>query len=226
MTKLCGSCGEELLDSDRFCDRCGAAQPTRPPQRESYRQPTESVPRTELDSLKATLEARIGDLEAKLAVSVPRREVDTLRVKLRQLESLLAASIPRREAKAEADSLRARIALLQDNLAELVPKAELEDKVNELATANEAIEDLRGQLSQSSAKIDTTHRIDGLIWNFGLYLHVNEILAMPLHKLETLQGAPLQEVEMVLGRIQRNRQLDASPQRGDTRHIRAEFHVL
>ena len=154
MTKLCRSCGEELLDSSRFCDRCGAAQPTRSPQPKSYRQPTESVPRTELESLRASLVAKIGDLEAKLAESVPRQEVDTLHVKLRQLESLLAASIPRREAKAEADSLRAKIAQLQDRLAGSVPKAELEAKVNELEIARKTIEDLGGKLLRSSATVE------------------------------------------------------------------------
>ena len=204
MTKLCGSCGEELLDSDRFCNRCGAAQPTRPPQPGS-RKPAESAARTELDSLKATLEARIGDLEAKLSESVPRREVDTLHVKLRQLESLLAASIPRREAKAEADSLRARIALLQDNLAELVPKAELEDKVNELATANKAIEDLRGQLSQSSAKID---ELQGKLSN-----------SVPKTELETIKG----ELESRV--VDLEAKLAASIPGSEARELRAETSV-
>jgi len=154
LTKLCESCREELLDSDRFCDNCGAAQPMRPPQPESYRQPTESVPRTELESLRASLAAKIGDLEAKLAESVPRQEVDTLHIKLRQLESLLAVSIPRRAAKAEADSLRAKIAQLQDSLAGSVPKAELEAKVNELEIAKKTIEDLGWKLLQSSATVE------------------------------------------------------------------------
>jgi hypothetical protein len=205
LTKLCGSCGEELLDSDRFCNRCGAAQPTRPPQRESYRQPTESVPKTELESLRASLVAKIGNLEAKLSESVPRQEVDTLHVKLRQLESLLAASIPRREAKAEADSLRARIALLQDNLAELVPKAELEDKVNELATANKAIEDLRGQLSQSSAKID---ELQGKLSN-----------SIPKTELETIKG----ELESRVVGLEAK--LAASIPGSEARELRAETSV-
>jgi len=154
LTKLCRSCGEELLDSDRFCDRCGAAQPTRSPHPESHRRPAESVPRTELEFLRASLAAKIGDLEAKLAESVPRQEVDTLHVKLRQLESLLAVSIPRREAKAEADSLRAKIAQLQDRLVGSVPKAELEAKVNELEIAKKTIEDLGWKLLQSSATVE------------------------------------------------------------------------
>jgi hypothetical protein len=100
------------------------------------------------------LVARIGDLEAKLSESVPRQETDKLHVKLRQLESLLAESVPRRQAKAEADSLRVKVAQLHDRLAELAPKAELEAKVNELATAGRTIEDLKGQLLRSSAKIE------------------------------------------------------------------------
>jgi len=154
LTKLCGSCGKGLHDSDRFCDRCGAAQPTRSPHPESHRKPAESVPRTELDSLRASLVARIGELEAQLSESTSRQETDKLHVRLRQLESLLAESVPRREAKAETDSLRAKVAQLQDRLAELAPKAELEAKANELATANKTIEDLTGQLSRSSAKIE------------------------------------------------------------------------
>lgn len=154
MTKLCGSCGKGLHDSDRFCDRCGAALPTRSPRPESHRKPAEFVPWTELDSLRAILVARIVDLEAKLSESAPRQETDKLHVRLRQLESLLAESVPRREAKAEADFLRVKVAQLQDRLMELVPKAELEANVNELATANKTIEDLRRQLSRSSAKIE------------------------------------------------------------------------
>ena len=154
MTELCGSCGKGLRDSDRFCDRCGAAQPTRSRQPESHRRPAESVPRTEVDSLRTSLVAKISDLEAKLSESMPRQEVDKLHVRLRQLESLLAESVPRREAKAESDSLRMKVAQLHDRLAELVPKTELETKVNELATAKKAIEDLKGQLSRSSIKIE------------------------------------------------------------------------
>ena len=102
MTKLCRSYGEELLDSSIFCDRCGAAQPTRSPQPESHPMLAESVPKTEMDFRRASLVARISDLEAKLSESVPRQEADKLHVRLRQLESLLAESVPRREAKAKA----------------------------------------------------------------------------------------------------------------------------
>jgi hypothetical protein len=124
------------------------------PQPESYLQPDEPVPETELESLRANLMAKIGDLEAKLAESVPRQEVDTLHVKLRHSESLLAVSILRREAKAEADSLRAKIAQLQDGLAASVPKAELEAKVNELEIARKTIEDLGWKLLRSSATVE------------------------------------------------------------------------
>jgi predicted RNase H-like nuclease (RuvC/YqgF family) len=152
LTKLCGSCGKELHDYERFCDRCGAVQPPR--SRQPYRKPADSVPTTELESLRARLETKIGNLEARLSQSVPRQEIDRLHVRLRQLESLLAQSVPRREAKAEADSLRANVAELQDRLAGSVPKAILEAKVNELESAGKTIEDLREQLSRSSTKID------------------------------------------------------------------------
>jgi len=109
LTKLCGSCGEELLDSDRFCNRCGAAQPTRPPQRESYRQPTESVPKTELESLRASLvaltqcSAKIDELQGKLSNSIPKTELETIKGELESkvvdLEAKLAASIPGSEAR-------------------------------------------------------------------------------------------------------------------------------
>jgi O-antigen/teichoic acid export membrane protein len=100
------------------------------------------------------LRAKIVDLEAKLAESVPRQEADRLHVRLRQLETLLAESIPRREAKAEADSLRTNVAQLRDRLAGSVPEAELEAKADELDIARKTIEDLKEQLSRSSAKIE------------------------------------------------------------------------
>lgn len=234
MTKFCESCRQELLDSDRFCDKCGAAQPTRPPEPEVHRKLPRSLPKTEREALKASFEAKIGDLEAKLVAS--KKEADTLRVRSRDLESKLAKSIPRREAeaasvklqgemkqlkeklasslprvevqaaeaelldkvtkleaklaesvpgdvaerlhveieevekklaasKSDADSLHAKVAQLQDRLEESVPRAESEAKLNELEAkasvqireievARKTIEDLQGQLSQSSARID------------------------------------------------------------------------
>ena len=113
---------------------------------------------TELESLRASLVAQIDDLEAKLAECMSRQEVDTLHVRLRRLESLLAESIPRREAKAETDSLRAEVAKLQDRLAGSVPKGELKGKVDELEIARKTIEDLGGQVSRSSAKIEELQR--------------------------------------------------------------------
>jgi DNA repair exonuclease SbcCD ATPase subunit len=152
LTKPCGSCGKGLHDFARFCDRCGAIQPSESSQ--PYRAPAEPVPTIELESLRASLERKIWDLEARLSESVPRQEVDRLHVRLRLLESLLAESVPIREAKAQANSLNASLAELQERLAESVPKAELESKVNELESARKTIEDLRGQLSQSSTKIE------------------------------------------------------------------------
>ena len=158
MTKRCRSCGKRLNDSDRFCDICGTVQFAPSPELESFRKPAESVPKTELETLRASLVAQIDDLEAKLAECMSRQEVDTLHVRLRRLESLLAESVPRREAKAEADSLRAETAKLQDMLAGSVPKGELEAKVGELEIARKTIEDLGGQVSRSSAKIEELQR--------------------------------------------------------------------
>jgi hypothetical protein len=152
LTRLCGSCGKWLHDSDRFCDRCGAVLSTGSSQ--PYQGPAESAPETKSDSPRASLVEKIGELEAKLSESVPRQEIDRLHVRLRQVESLLAESVPIREAKAEADSLRASVAELKDRLARSVTKAELETKVNELESTRKTIEDLREQLSRSSAKIE------------------------------------------------------------------------
>jgi predicted nuclease with TOPRIM domain len=53
----------------------------------------ESVPRTEMESLKANLEAKTGNLETRLARSVPKEELDALRARLKEMESKLAESI-------------------------------------------------------------------------------------------------------------------------------------
>jgi exonuclease VII large subunit len=64
--------------------------------------PAESVPKTELDSLRATL-------EAKLTRSVPKEEADALQARLKEMESKLGESIPRREAEAQLESTRSEL---------------------------------------------------------------------------------------------------------------------
>ena len=142
----------------------------------------ETIPRTELEDLKVTLEAKINDLETRLSGSVPKEEADNLQARLRDLASKLAESIPRREAdllrgnieelekklarsKSEADALRIDLAQLHDRLTESIPKAESEARVNELETklagarrklevVRSMAEGIEGQLTQSSTKID------------------------------------------------------------------------
>jgi len=156
LTKFCDSCGQELLDSDRFCQRCGTTQPTRPLRPEAYRRVTEPVPKTEL-------EAKIGDLEARLAGSVPKEEAGTLRARLKELESIVAVSIPRREAETELETatrkLRGEIEQLKEKLAAPLPrvkvqtaKAELLDKVRKLeARLAESVP--RGEAERLDAEI-------------------------------------------------------------------------
>ena len=177
MTKRCRSCGQGLLDSDRFCDRCGAVQPTRSLQPKAYRRLAESVPKTEVEFLKATLETRIGVLEAKLAESIPKKEADTLYVRLRKLESLLAESVPRREAEAASVKLQGEVEQLKEKLALSLPKVEvqaakaelldeitkLEDKLAESVPRGEAerlrveIEELEKKLAVSKSDADSLH---------------------------------------------------------------------
>jgi DNA repair exonuclease SbcCD ATPase subunit len=110
------------------------------------------------------LEAKIDDLEAKLAGSVPKKEADTLRARLRELESILAGSISRREAEAELETasskLRGEIKQLKEKLAASLPKveanaakAELIDKVSKLeAKLAESIP--RGEAQRLRAEIE------------------------------------------------------------------------
>lgn len=140
----------------------------------------ESVPKVELETLKATLETKMGDFEAELGQSVRKEEADSLRVRLEELESRLAESIPKRDAEAELESvksklegeieqlerklagsgsivdpLRADLAQLQGRLAESISKAESEAKVKELETKlSDARRDFEEKFSQSSAKIE------------------------------------------------------------------------
>lgn len=153
MAKFCDSCGQGLLDSDRFCQRCGTAQPTRPPRPEADRKLAESVPKPEL-------EAKIGDLQTRLAGSVPKEEADTLRARLRELESILAVSIPSREAKAELETatrkLREEIEQLKEKLAAPHPRvkaqAELLSKIAKLeAKLAESVP--RGEVERLHAEI-------------------------------------------------------------------------
>ena len=67
----------------------------------------ESVPKTELESLRSTLESSVRDLEARLAQSIPKTEAESLKEKVAGLESRLS------EAERELEAARVRIKELE-----------------------------------------------------------------------------------------------------------------
>ena len=71
----------------------------------------ESVPRTELESLRSTLEDKVSDLEARLAQSIPKTEAESLKEKAAGLESRLA------EAERQLEAAKVRINELETKLA-------------------------------------------------------------------------------------------------------------
>jgi chromosome segregation ATPase len=76
----------------------------------------ESVPKTELESLKSALESNVRDLEARLAKSIPKAEAESLKEKAAGLESRLV------KAERELDASRLRIKELET--AQTKPPAE------------------------------------------------------------------------------------------------------
>ena len=64
----------------------------------------ESIPKTELESLRSSLESKVRDLEAGLAKSMPKAEVESLKEKVAGLESRLAEA----ERELEATKLRVK----------------------------------------------------------------------------------------------------------------------
>src|SRR5512136_233685 len=94
-----------LLDTDRFCYRCGAAQSARPPQ---------PIPRIEPGARETALEDVIHDLESKLAKTVPKEEADSLRTRLQGVQ-----------ADADRIELLDKISKLETKLAESAPRDEV-----------------------------------------------------------------------------------------------------
>jgi len=94
----------------------------------------ESVPKTELEALKATFEAKLSDM-AKLGRYVPKEQADILRVRSRELEFKLAEYIPKAaEAEARIGELQARLSESKSETDALKEKvAGLESKVAEAA---------------------------------------------------------------------------------------------
>ena len=99
----------------------------------------ESVPKTELELLRASVEANFGDLEAKLRQSAPKEEADSLRVRLEELESRLAESIPKRDAQAELESVKSAL------------RGEVEGLESKLAGSNSGVDSIRADLAQLRA---------------------------------------------------------------------------
>jgi len=128
---FCCRCGRQLPIDAKFCDACGGA-------------------------LKATLEAKIADLEGRLAQCVPKSEVEAkiyqlettqtdLQAEVKKLEEKLAQSVP----KIEADNLKTRIQELEARLSESVPKVESESKIKE---AEAKIQELEAKLESKLAE--------------------------------------------------------------------------
>jgi uncharacterized membrane-anchored protein YhcB (DUF1043 family) len=91
------------------------------------------------------LEAEIGELERKLAVS--KSEADSVRADLAQLQGRLAESIPKAESEAKINELQLK-------LSNSVPRAELETIRSELQANNSYVIHLEGELSRSVPKTE------------------------------------------------------------------------
>jgi len=70
----------------------------------------ESVSKAEFESVKAGLQAKIKELEERLAASTPKAEAEA---RIRELETKLAESVP----KSELEAAKARIKELEAALA-------------------------------------------------------------------------------------------------------------
>jgi len=131
---FCYGCGRHLPTDAKFCDACGGA-------------------------LKATLEAKIADLEARLAQCVPKSEAEAFRARVTELESELNESIPKVDAEAKIRQLeetqidlRADMKKLEEKLAQSVPKIEADN----LKTR---IQELEARLSESVPKVESESKI-------------------------------------------------------------------
>ena len=182
LTKLCRSCGEGLLDSSRFCDRCGAAQPTRSSQPEPHLHPDEPVPETELDDLTGLCKScgeelhgsprfcdRCGAAQPtqspqpkshlRTTESVPRTELESLRAslvaKIGDLESKLAESVPRQEV----DTLYVKLRQVESLLAVSIPRREAKAEADSLRAK---IAQLQDRLAGSVPKTELEAKVNEL----------------------------------------------------------------
>ena len=129
---------------------------------------SKSVPREELDAVKAQLDSKNASLEQKLASYVPLNEVKALKTTIAQLEKKLAESVPKNEASAFSEnasrleamlnetreklaSVEADKQSLESKLADSVPRSELESAK---ASAETRINELQARLSESKAEVE------------------------------------------------------------------------
>ena len=127
-----------------------------------------SVPKSDLESVKSLLESTKGDLEQKLAASIPKDEADKLRTKITELETKLAQSIPKDEADTLLENARVleralnetrqKLTLAETNRRDLETKLTNSVTRTELETAKiaakDAISRLQKQLEESKGEAD------------------------------------------------------------------------
>jgi len=129
---------------------------------------SKSVPRDDLEAVKAQLELKNANLEEKLSASVPKSEADELRNTITELETKLSRFVPKSEQEAfreNASRLEAMLAEtrekltlteanrrdLESKLTQSVSRTELETAK---VTAEARISELQTQLSESNSEAD------------------------------------------------------------------------
>lgn len=165
---------------------------------------SKSIPRDEVETVKAQLESKNADLEQKLAVSVPRSEADELKSTITELEMKLGQSVPKNEAdalnentsrlEATLTETREKLALaeangrdLESKLAESVSRTELEAAKT---AAETRISELQTQLSESKSEADALReKLTGLESQV-----IERELEAPTRHIEEIESAePLAE---------------------------------
>jgi len=129
---------------------------------------SKSVPRDDLEAVKAQLELKNANLEEKLSASVPKSEADELRNTITELETKLSRFVPKSEQEAfreNASRLEAMLAEtrekltlteanrrdLESKLTQSVSRTELETSK---VTAEARISELQTPLSESNSEAD------------------------------------------------------------------------
>jgi uncharacterized coiled-coil protein SlyX len=118
----------------------------------------ESIPRSEaeaeLESASSKLRGGIEELQKKLVSS--KSEADSQRAELARLEGRLAESISKAESESKVNDLKTKLSAARRGL-EVARLSEIQTKLSgtrrDLEVTKATIEDLKEQLSQSSAKI-------------------------------------------------------------------------